>query len=146
MRGRKALGHYTLPTSSPHQPEGLQLHGQTPGPAANVPPVHLLLPPLSPNQGKGWRGRAPGGGWRAERSGAARIAGSPLLFGDFFCLFLGFGVTQSRAGRQKAGVREAGRLLSVLPFISLFLLIYFFFPKGCWRRLIPFIVWGEQCG
>lgn len=91
----------------------------------------------------GGAGRLAGDG---ERSGAARIAGLPLLFGDFFCLFLGFGVTQSRAGRQKAGVREAGRLLSVLPFISLFLLIYFFFPKGCWRRLIPFIVWGEQCG
>lgn len=48
----------------------------------------------------------------------------------FFCLFLGFAVTRRGAGRQKAGVREAGRLLSALPFISIFLLIYFFFSQG----------------
>ena len=31
---------------------GFQLHGKTFGAAANVPPLHLLLPPLSPDQGR----------------------------------------------------------------------------------------------
>ena len=77
---------------------------------------------LQTKVGYGGAGRLAGDG---ERSGANCGLASSVW--RFFRRFLGFGVTQSRAGRQKSGVREAGRLLSALPFISLFL---FFFPQG----------------
>ena len=44
-------GAYTLSSSPLPRRQGFQLHGQTLGPATNVPPVHLLLSSLSPNQG-----------------------------------------------------------------------------------------------
>lgn len=50
------MSEHSQPVSFFLQPPGaligLQLHGKTFGAAANVPPLHLLLPPLSPNQGR----------------------------------------------------------------------------------------------
>lgn len=60
---------------------------------------------LQTKVGYGGAGRLAGDG---ERSGANRGLASPLR--RLSRRFPGFGVTQSRAGRQTAGAGEAGRL------------------------------------
>lgn len=64
---------------------------------------------LQTKVGRGSR-RALGGRWGASGANGRGCWPGSLPFPPF----LGLGVTQSRAGRQRAGGREAGRLVSVL--------------------------------